>query len=188
MLKPFSETFTLTFLQNFAAFPEEGFNPTVWINEAFESMEPGASYESFASSLVFKLQLFVQEVNSALDETSQQILNNLPKALRESEAIATESQQLKIQLESLKLDLGKVERDSSDSIRSVTDIETVKNRIQDTLTCLSERGTLKVIDDSQLQNSSARASPLLTVPDDTDSVHSDAGSIQNSETNDPQII
>lgn len=44
-----------------------------------------SQYQAVVSSLVSKLQLYVQQVNSALEETSQQVLASMPRIMTDAQ-------------------------------------------------------------------------------------------------------
>lgn len=55
-----------------------------------------------------KLQLYVQQVNSALEETSQSVLSSLPRVLRDSQLLQQEALALKEKMTSVKQEIAKV--------------------------------------------------------------------------------
>lgn len=55
-----------------------------------------------------KLQLYVQQVNSALEETSQSVLSSLPRVLRDSQLLQQEALALKEKMASVKQEIAKV--------------------------------------------------------------------------------
>jgi hypothetical protein len=54
------------------AFQGPDFDAKAWINSVFQSPEAAEDKEGYATSLVMKLQLFIQEINRGLEETSVQ--------------------------------------------------------------------------------------------------------------------
>uniref|UniRef100_A0A2K5R1R7 Conserved oligomeric Golgi complex subunit 7 n=1 Tax=Cebus imitator TaxID=2715852 RepID=A0A2K5R1R7_CEBIM len=77
-----------------------------------------------------KLQLFIQEVNHAVEETSHQALQNMPKVLRDVEALKQEASFLKEQMILVKEDIKKFEQDTSQSMQVLVEIDQVKSRMQ----------------------------------------------------------
>lgn len=47
--------------------------------------------QAFVGSMVTKLQLYVQQVNGALEETSQSVLSSLPRILRDTQLLQQEA-------------------------------------------------------------------------------------------------
>lgn len=82
---------------DFSRFSDSDFEVKSWVNGALAAhkdaqttldvsgkilevvLTPPLCFQAHASTLVMKLQLFIQEVNSALEETSNTMLQNLPR-------------------------------------------------------------------------------------------------------------
>uniref|UniRef100_A0A7M4EX52 Conserved oligomeric Golgi complex subunit 7 n=1 Tax=Crocodylus porosus TaxID=8502 RepID=A0A7M4EX52_CROPO len=77
-----------------------------------------------------KLQLFIQEVNNAVEETSHQALQNMPRVLRDMEALKQEATFLKEQMILVKEDIKKFEEDTAQSMQVLVEIDRVKSRMQ----------------------------------------------------------
>lgn len=77
-------------------------------------------------SLIMKLQLYVQQVNSALEQTGQQILNSLPKIMRDTQNLQEEAIMLKDKLATVKDEIIKIERDTGDSLKSLEQLDKIK--------------------------------------------------------------
>ncbi|CAG0880797.1 unnamed protein product [Darwinula stevensoni] len=75
----------------------QGFTAKDWIRDVFRNMEANADKESYATSLVMKLQLCIQEVNQSIEETSHQVLAAMPRIVRELENLQQEGMLLKRQ-------------------------------------------------------------------------------------------
>ncbi len=72
------------------SFSGESFDSKEWINAAFrQQAASGASEtkEQLASSLVMRLQLLISKLNASLEEQSEAMCANVPRVLREAEAI-----------------------------------------------------------------------------------------------------
>lgn len=76
----------------------------------FEEICVTAEYalQAFVSSLVMKLQLYVQQVNGALEETSQSVLSSLPRILRDTQLLQQETLALKEKMVAVKQEIAKV--------------------------------------------------------------------------------
>jgi len=48
-------------------------------------------FQHYATTLVMKLQLLTQEVNNVIEETSQEVVSNLPRVLRDIEVVKQEA-------------------------------------------------------------------------------------------------
>ncbi|XP_064095450.1 conserved oligomeric Golgi complex subunit 7-like [Macrobrachium nipponense] len=111
------------------AFSQESFDPKDWINNVFRSQEAQQNRDQYASSLVMRLQLAIQEVNNALEETSQQVVGSLPRVLRDIESLGHEVAVLKNQMNSVRQDIEKVEQNTAASMQTLVKLDTVKGRI-----------------------------------------------------------
>lgn len=123
---------------NLSAFSNENFDAKEWINNAFQAPEAKENKEAYASEVAFKLQLFIQEMNSALEETAQQVQQNLPRVLREVETMQQEAALLKLQMAAVQKEIAKVEQDSSTSMRTLLELDTIKLRMMDANQALRE--------------------------------------------------
>lgn len=74
------------------SFSDESFDPVSWINTSFDQMGSDVTPENHAAGLVYKLQLFLQEINHSLEETAQQVIRSLPFVLKQAESLEDELQ------------------------------------------------------------------------------------------------
>ncbi|XP_065647369.1 conserved oligomeric Golgi complex subunit 7 isoform X2 [Hydra vulgaris] len=121
---------------DFSKFSDESFDVKEWINNALQMKSTLADNQ--VSSLVMKLQLCIQEVNKSLEETSRVALNNIPRVLREVESVKTEASVLKNQMAVLKDDIRLIEENTSQSMKELMLIDSIKNRMQSTSLALQE--------------------------------------------------
>ncbi|XP_068945356.1 conserved oligomeric Golgi complex subunit 7 isoform X2 [Petaurus breviceps papuanus] len=117
---------------DFSRFLADDFEVKEWINGAFKTVpkEAPGKVDGHAATLVMKLQLFIQEVNNAVEETSHQALQNMPKVLRDVEALKQEASFLKEQMILVKEDIKKFEQDTAQSMQVLVEIDQVKSRMQ----------------------------------------------------------
>ncbi len=88
---------------------DANFDAVEWVNAAFRAQKDAPDQkDAHAATLVMKLQLFIQEVNHSLEETSQQAVQNIPRVLREVESVKQEASFLKEQMQLVKEDIKKV--------------------------------------------------------------------------------
>lgn len=66
--------------------------------------------QAFVSSLVMKLQLYVQQVNGALEETSQSVISGLPRILRDTQLLQQEALSLREKMVTVKEEIAQVMR------------------------------------------------------------------------------
>ncbi|XP_032431126.1 conserved oligomeric Golgi complex subunit 7 [Xiphophorus hellerii] len=117
---------------DFSKFLDDDFDVKDWVNGAFKMVQkeaPGKA-DTHAATLVMKLQLFIQEVNNAIEESSNQALHNMPRVLRDVEALKQEASFLKEQMVLVKEDIKKFEQDTVQSMQVLVEIDQVKSRMQ----------------------------------------------------------
>uniref|UniRef100_A0AAY5EGH8 Conserved oligomeric Golgi complex subunit 7 n=1 Tax=Electrophorus electricus TaxID=8005 RepID=A0AAY5EGH8_ELEEL len=117
---------------DFSKFLADDFDVKDWVNGAFKVAQkdaPGKA-DAHAATLVMKLQLFIQEVNNSIEESSIQALQNMPRVLRDVEALKQEASFLKDQMIMVKEDIRKFEQDTVQSMQVLVEIDQVKSRMQ----------------------------------------------------------
>uniref|UniRef100_A0A8C1AZM5 Conserved oligomeric Golgi complex subunit 7 n=1 Tax=Cyprinus carpio carpio TaxID=630221 RepID=A0A8C1AZM5_CYPCA len=117
---------------DFSKFLADDFDVKDWVNGAFKLVQkeaPGKT-DAHASTLVMKLQLFIQEVNNSIEESSNQALQNMPRVLRDIEALKQEASFLKDQMILVKEDIKRFEQDTVQSMQVLVEIDQVKSRMQ----------------------------------------------------------
>jgi len=98
---------------DFKAFSDGSFDAVNWINGAFDSADAvNSNKETHASNLVYKLQLFVQEINGSLEETAQKVIYNLPKVMKDAEALQDQADELKAVMGKVKNELVSLDKES----------------------------------------------------------------------------
>ncbi|KAM3859388.1 conserved oligomeric Golgi complex subunit 7 [Diretmus argenteus] len=125
---------------DFSKFLDDDFDVKDWVNGAFKVVQkdaPGKA-DTHAATLVMKLQLFIQEVNNAIEESSNQALQNMPRVLRDVEALKQEASFLKEQMVLVKEDIRKFEQDTVQSMQVLVEIDQVKSRMQEAAEALQE--------------------------------------------------
>ncbi|KAJ6653885.1 hypothetical protein lerEdw1_007643, partial [Lerista edwardsae] len=117
---------------DFSKFLAEDFEVKAWVNGAFRAVQQEApgKVDGLAATLVMKLQLFIQEVNNAVEETSHQALQNMPRFLREVEALRQEATFLKEQMVLVREDIQRLEQDTAQSMQVLVELDHVKSRMQ----------------------------------------------------------
>ncbi|KAM6423601.1 conserved oligomeric Golgi complex subunit 7 isoform 1-T2 [Liasis olivaceus] len=125
---------------DFSKFLADDFEVKAWVNGAFRAVQQEApgKVDAHAATLVMKLQLFIQEVNNAVEETSQQALQSMPRVLREVEALKQEAAFLKEQMVLVKEDIKKLEEDTAQSMQVLVQLDHVKSRMQLAVDSLQE--------------------------------------------------
>jgi phage shock protein A len=104
------------------SFSEESFDPVTWIDKSFDQVPADGNRENHATGLVYKLQLFLQEINSSLEETAEQVIRSLPFVMKQAEALDEEIQTLKTKTDQIAAQLAAVHQsESMDRIRFLHD-------------------------------------------------------------------
>ncbi|KAJ7984548.1 hypothetical protein DPEC_G00355940 [Dallia pectoralis] len=124
---------------DFSKFLDDDFDVKDWVNGAFKMQTdaPGKA-DAHAATLVMKLQLFIQEVNNAIEESSIQALQNMPRVLRDVEALKQEASFLKEQMVLVKEDIRKFEQDTVQSMQVLVELDQVKSRMHSAADALQE--------------------------------------------------
>ncbi|XP_006003103.1 conserved oligomeric Golgi complex subunit 7 [Latimeria chalumnae] len=125
---------------DFSKFLDDNFDVKDWVNGAFKTVPKDApgKVDGHAATLVMKLQLFIQEVNNAIEESSNQALQNMPRVLRDVEALKQEASFLKEQMILVEEDIKKFEQDTAQSMQVLVEIDQVKARMQAAAEALQE--------------------------------------------------
>ncbi|XP_013073398.2 conserved oligomeric Golgi complex subunit 7-like isoform X1 [Biomphalaria glabrata] len=125
---------------DYTKFMDDNFDAKEWVNAAFRNQKdaPGVTKDQNAATMVMKLQVFIQEVNNILEEASQQALQNLPRVVRELDAVKQEASLLQDQMRTVKQDIQKVEQDTSHSMQALLKLDRIKSRMKSTADALKE--------------------------------------------------
>ncbi|CAF0719641.1 unnamed protein product [Brachionus calyciflorus] len=125
---------------DFTKFSDENFDLKDWINNAFQSqIDPNQNTEQFVATLVTKLQVFIQEINNSIDETSHQTIQNFPRILREIDVLKQEAFMLKEQMKNVRDDLLKVEKNTvNESMKLLLDLDIIRTNLLNVQIALQE--------------------------------------------------
>ncbi|XP_015784942.1 conserved oligomeric Golgi complex subunit 7 [Tetranychus urticae] len=123
---------------DFKAFTEENFNSVDWINDTLNSAPKEENRENYASNIVYKLQLFIQEINQSLEETALSVIGNLPKLNRDIDVLCEQARTFKNDLVAIKGNVDKLSMDSDLRMSQLAEIDHAKQVIEDKLVALNE--------------------------------------------------
>ncbi|XP_032086457.1 conserved oligomeric Golgi complex subunit 7 [Thamnophis elegans] len=169
---------------DFSKFLADDFEVKAWVNGAFRAVQQEApgKVDAHAATLVMKLQLFIQEVNNAVEETSHQALQSMPRVSAGSESLKQEAAFLKEQMVLVKEDIKKLEETPHKILFSwfqvLVKLDHVKSRMQLAVDSLQEADkwstlsadieeTFKTQDVSLISNKLASMQSSLAVLVDT---------------------
>lgn len=85
--------------------------------------------ESYTSNMVYKLQLFIQEINGSLEETAQQVISTLPRLLKEVESLEEDARTIKTELSKAKKSLV-TEDEGVTAVETLTQMHAIKERME----------------------------------------------------------
>ncbi|CAH1108801.1 unnamed protein product [Psylliodes chrysocephalus] len=111
-----------------SSFSNEDFNTKNWINNILKQIEKEKE-ANYTMSLVMKLQLYVQQVNNALEDTSQQVLASLPKIMRDAKNLQQEALLLKQKMTAVRAEIEKIEHDTGQSINTIEQLDSMQNKL-----------------------------------------------------------
>ncbi|CAH0559115.1 unnamed protein product [Brassicogethes aeneus] len=109
-------------------FSDDNFDTKAWINEILKNGENEKDGKS-TMSMVMKLQLYVQQVHNALENTTQEIQGSLPTILRDSKNLQEEALILKEKMVLVKDEVLKIEEETGNSINTIKKLDTFKNQL-----------------------------------------------------------
>ena len=81
-----------------------------------------------------KLQLLIAKMNANLEDQSEQILQSMPRIIREVESLQQEAALLKSSMSAVQSDIDKVNNDTGASMETLVKMDLTKQRIQVILT------------------------------------------------------
>lgn len=88
------------------------------------------NFQNYTMSLVMKLQLYVQQVNKSLEETSQEVLLSLPKIIRNTKQLQEEACALRLKMGIVQEDITRIENDTGKSINTIEKLDNMKNSLE----------------------------------------------------------
>lgn len=107
-------------------FANPSFDPKEWINQTMRRFNKDDSKEAAVTSLAIKLQVYFHQLNSEFESTSQNVIQNLPRVMRDAEILSEEAATLRDKMESVKQEIAKVGKDTDLSMASLERIDRIK--------------------------------------------------------------
>lgn len=89
--------------------------------------------------MVYKLQLFIQEINGSVEETAQQVISTLPRLLKEVESLEEDARIIKAELSKAKKDLVS-EDEGVKAVETLAQMHAVKERMESFYKSVHEMG------------------------------------------------
>jgi len=107
---------------DYSKFNDDDFDLKKWVNGALKS-------EQNPNTLVMKLQLLMQEVNGSLEESTANLLSDIPRVVTEIQGLNNEAVLLRNQMNLVKSDISKVQQDTVESMSTVVELDKIKDRM-----------------------------------------------------------
>ncbi|CAH1388950.1 unnamed protein product [Nezara viridula] len=128
-----------------SAFSEDTFDSKEWINKTFKSPDAQENKEVFLSSLVAKLQLYVQQINGAVEDTSEHVIQSLPRVMHDADMILKEALMLKEKMQLVKEEIMKIEKDTAASMETLEKLDKMKTELYTAKQALHEADNWTVL-------------------------------------------
>ncbi|XP_066248690.1 conserved oligomeric Golgi complex subunit 7 [Euwallacea similis] len=113
-----------------SSFSNDNFEIKEWVNETLKTGETQDKKDAnYTMGLVMKLQLYVQQVNNSLENSSQQVLASLPKIIRDAKLLQQEALVLKEKMGQVKQEIIQIEQDTKKSINAIEKLDKMKNKL-----------------------------------------------------------
>ncbi|XP_048516653.1 conserved oligomeric Golgi complex subunit 7 isoform X2 [Dendroctonus ponderosae] len=115
-----------------SSFSSDSFDIKQWVNNTLKSGENQDKKDfqsNYTMSLVMKLQLYVQQVNNSLENSSQQVLASLPKIMHDAKILQQEALVLKEKMGQVKEEIVQIEQDTRKSINTIEKLDEMKNQL-----------------------------------------------------------
>ncbi|XP_037024484.1 conserved oligomeric Golgi complex subunit 7 [Bradysia coprophila] len=113
------------------AFSDDNFDAIEWINKTYANgADKHVNKEIFVSNLVSKMQLYVQQLNSALEDTSQQVLSAIPKIMKDAQNLQNAAVSLKTQMSDVQCNIDQVQRNTGASMQNLERLDDLKSKLE----------------------------------------------------------
>uniref|UniRef100_T1I1G8 Conserved oligomeric Golgi complex subunit 7 n=1 Tax=Rhodnius prolixus TaxID=13249 RepID=T1I1G8_RHOPR len=151
-----------------SAFSEESFDAKDWINKTFQTAQAVENKDAFLSSLVAKLQLYVQQVNGAIEETSEHVLKHLPRVMHDADMIQREALMLKEKMQLVKEEITHIQKGTADSMAILEKLDKMKMELHTAKQALHEADNWTLLandmeDVFETHNADAIASKIMSM-------------------------
>ncbi|KAL1461335.1 hypothetical protein WDU94_013241 [Cyamophila willieti] len=112
-----------------SAFSSDNFDVKTWINESLKNVKDQENKSVYVGNMVKKLQLYVQQVNSGLEDMSEQVVASLPRIMRDANVLSQEAEMLRQKMASVKQEIIDVEKNTRASMASLERIDKIKSEL-----------------------------------------------------------
>uniref|UniRef100_A0A1B0D1I4 Conserved oligomeric Golgi complex subunit 7 n=1 Tax=Phlebotomus papatasi TaxID=29031 RepID=A0A1B0D1I4_PHLPP len=85
---------------------------------------------TFVSLFVDQLQIYVRDVNCVLEDTSQQIIGNIPNIMKDVDNLRREALTLQKQMHDMQIEIAQLQKDTGSCMSSLERLDTLKIKLQ----------------------------------------------------------
>lgn len=137
-----------------SALSEEKFDAVNWINENFKKFSEdkrttkGENSKSdagdnetsvdFINSYVSKLQLYVQQVNYAVEESSQQLVGSMPRIVKDAKVLHADVKELQERMLLMRQEVAAVQEETGECMATLERLNTQQCKLQTAKESLQE--------------------------------------------------
>lgn len=112
-------------------FSNDEFSAVDWVNKTLKNAgDTKDNKETIVNSFVSKLQLYVQQVNSSIEDTSQQVLLDLPKVVRDVQNLQRDAMVLKSSINDVEKQVAKVQEETGDGMKRLEYLDNIQTKLQ----------------------------------------------------------
>lgn len=112
-----------------SCFSQDSFDVVQWTNDYFKSNGNVENKKAMVSSLVSRLQLYVEQMNYSLEKSSHQLIVTMPHVIKDVKMIQTEVATLTEKMRELQSDISHVNRDTGVYMHQLERLEGVYQKI-----------------------------------------------------------
>ncbi|KAH8241367.1 hypothetical protein KR032_011540 [Drosophila birchii] len=119
-----------------SALSEPNFSPAEWINANYKKFveengrDDSDAASAFIRSYVPKLQLYIFNVNNAVEESSRQVVASMPRIAKESVALQGEVRRLQEKMSAMRLEVAAVQSETGECMATLERLNTKSQRLQ----------------------------------------------------------
>lgn len=137
---------------NISGLSDDNFNSVAWINAEFQKLvkdknlltedasdtNEGENAMEFINSYLSKLQLCAQEVNYAVEESSQKLVSCMPRIIKDTKTLQNDVQQLQKKMLRIHEDVAAVQEETGDCMANLKRLNSMQIKLQNAKESLQE--------------------------------------------------
>ncbi|EDW53439.1 GM12202 [Drosophila sechellia] len=112
------------------------FSPAEWINANYKKFveengrDDSEAASAFIRSYVAKLQLYIFNVNNAVEESSRQVVASMPRIAKESAALQADVHRLQEKMSAMRLEVAAVQSETGECMATLERLNTKSQKLQ----------------------------------------------------------